>query len=455
MWPPGIGAAGGTALDRDVVEILPARDLDALVVAPASKSVTNRLLVLAALADGESRIGGPLVSLDTEAMVRGLGTLGTKVQRDDGLWRVGGRAGEVSAPTGTVDAGLSGTTLRFLAAMSALAPSAVEIDGSEPLRRRPIAGLADALRDLGAVVSLTEGRLPMRIEPAGLQGGVVNVRAGESSQFATAVLLIAPYASGDLLVRVHGLGASGYLRLTIDAMERWGAHVSVLAGDATPGEGGCSRSPWEIRVSSRDRYSAREETVEHDASAAAHLLALAMAAGGRVTVTNAAEGSLQPDAGITEIFEAMGALVSAGPGGIAVERSGRLRCVDADLSAMPDQLPTVAVLAALAEGESRISNVGIARGHETDRVAATACELRRLGADVDELAGGLVVRGGKRLHSGRVDTYGDHRMAMAFAALGTAVPGVEIADPGCVAKTYPGFWDDLAAAGLVAAPGRH
>jgi 3-phosphoshikimate 1-carboxyvinyltransferase len=187
--------------------------------------------------------------------------------------------------------------------------------------------------------------------------------------------------------------------------------------------------------------------VEHDASAAAHLFALGVATGGSVTVANAFD-TAQPDGRMAELLAAMGAVVTRGPGGTTVERTGELTGIDVDLGGMPDQVPTVAVLGALARGDTVIHGVEIARGHETDRIRAVATELRRLGARVEEEAGGLVVHGGAPLHAARVETYRDHRLAMAFSALGAVVPGVEVIDPGCVAKTYPRFWADLVRLGV-------
>jgi len=192
---------------------------------------------------------------------------------------------------------------------------------------------------------------------------------------------------------------------------------------------------------------ARTESVEHDASAAAHLYALAVATGGSVTVTNAFE-TVQPDAGLPDVLAGMGASFVRNENGTTIERRAALTGVEVDLAAMPDQLPTIAALGALARGDTVIRGVAIARGHESDRVHAVATELARLGASVEESPDGLVVHGGSRLHGGRVETYRDHRIAMAFTAIGAVVPGVEIADPGCVAKTYPRFFDDVVRLGV-------
>ena len=242
----------------DVVEITPAGQVELSLMAPASKSMTNRLLVMAALARGDSTLFGPLVSSDTEAMVSGLAKLGVIVQREAGSWRLSGGSGGISGPAGVIDAGLSGTTLRFLAAVASLGGPTVVIDGSEPLRRRPIAGLANALEALGASVALENGRLPMKITSAGIDGGRVEIDAQASSQFASAILLVAPYAKRDVSLFLHGLGSPGYVDLTVDAMQRWGASVEVRS------ERHGTQEPWEICVSSRPLLDATLELRQPD-----------------------------------------------------------------------------------------------------------------------------------------------------------------------------------------------
>jgi 3-phosphoshikimate 1-carboxyvinyltransferase len=233
------------------------------------------------------------------------------------------------------------------------------------------------------------------------------------------------------------LGAAAYVELTAAVMRDFGAAVSP-AGPAA----------W--RVEAGRPYRAAELAVEYDASAAAHLFALAAATGGQVTVTNATPGTLQPDAALPALLEAMGATVTRDGAGLTVRGPEVLHPVDADLAAMPDQVTTLAALAALAAGPSTLRGVAVARGHESDRLAALAAELAKLGVAVTERPDGLVVGGAgpARLRPARLATHGDHRLAMALAAVAARVPGVVLEDPGCVAKTYPGFWDDLAAAGL-------
>ncbi len=429
-----IGSAPNDWLSRAVLELVPAGPVEGTLDAPPSKSLTNRLLVMASLAEGKSVLGHVLASDDTSAMISGLRVLGARIEVAGSETEVTGTSGRPVAAGTEVNAGLSGTTLRFLAAVALLARGTVVLDGEEPLRRRPIAPLLEVLRAAGAEVQSNQGRPPLRISSRGLAGGRLHVDASASSQFATALLLVGPYADDDLVVVVGGLRELGYVRLTVREMVRWGASVAEEA-------------PGRFRVSSRAHYVSRAESVEHDASAAAHLYALAVATGGSITVANALE-TAQPDGGLVEVLAAMGASFSRGPGGTTVARRGELTGIDVDLAAMPDQVPTMAVLAALARGDTMIRGAEIARGHESDRISAVATELGRLGARVEESRDGLVVHGGTPLHGGRVDTHRDHRIAMAFTAIGAVVPGVELSDPGCVAKTYPGFFDDVARLGV-------
>ncbi len=428
------GADSADWLSRAELELVPSGPIRAELTAPTSKSLTNRLLVISSLAVGTSDLRGLLASDDTEAMTSGLRAVGAGIESFGDRTEVTGTAGRIEAGVTEVDAGLSGTTLRFLAAVALLGQGTVVLDGREPLRRRPIAPLLEALRAAGAEVTTNEGRPPLRISSHGMVGGRLRVDASASSQFATGLLLAAPYAQKEVALDVSGLHDAGYVSLTTGVMTRWGASVD-------------EEEPGRYRVRAGAPYVARNESAEHDASAAAHLYALAVATGGSITVDNAFE-SAQPDARIVEVLEAMGATIRRGADGTTVERRGSLVGVEVDLAAMPDQVPTVATLAALARGDTVIRGAEIVRGHESDRIAAVATELKRLGARVEESPGGLVVRGGAPLHAGRVDTYHDHRIAMAFAAIGAVVPGIEIADPGCVDKTYPRFWDDVVRVGV-------
>ena len=435
------------------LELLPAGPVSLRLAAPASKSVTNRALLCAALAEGTSRLHGAAPSDDAQAMAAALAQLGAWIDLGapgPAVWTVTGTGGRPASPTRPLDARLSGTTMRFLAAAATLTPAGATVTGAAPLLRRPVGPLVAALAALGAgITDAGDGFPPVTASGGGLAGGAATVDATASSQFASAVLLVAPYARQPVELTAERLGAAAYVDLTAAVMRRFGAEVDP-SDPAGPGAGAGHGGVAAWRVAAGRPYRATDLEVEYDASAAAHLLALAAATGGTVTVTNADPATLQPDAALPALLEAMGASMTRDGASLTVRGPEALGPVDADLAAMPDQVTTVAALAALAAGRSRIRGVAVARGHETDRLAALAAELGKLGVAVTELPDGLVVAGPgpDRLRPARLATWGDHRMAMALAAVAARVSGVVIEDPACVAKTYPGFWADLAAAGL-------
>ena len=435
------------------LELLPAGPVSLRLAAPASKSVTNRALLCAALAEGTSRLHGAAPSDDAQAMAAALAQLGARIDLGEpgpAVWTVTGTGGRPASPARPLDARLSGTTMRFLAAAATLTPAGATVTGAAPLLRRPVGPLVAALAALGAgIADAGDGFPPVTASGGGLAGGAATVDATASSQFASAVLLVAPYARRPVELTAERLGAAAYVDLTAAVMRRFGAEIDP-SDPAGPGAGAGHSGVAAWRVAAGRPYRATDLEVEYDASAAAHLLALAAATGGTVTVTNAEPATLQPDAALPALLEAMGASMTRDGASLTVRGPEALGPVDADLAAMPDQVTTVAALAALAAGRSRIRGVAVARGHATDRLAALAAELGKLGVAVTELPDGLVVAGPgpDRLRPARLATWGDHRMAMALAAVAARVPGVVIEDPACVAKTYPGFWADLAAAGL-------
>ena len=417
------------------LEVVPTGALNGSVAPPGSKSVTNRLLLLAALAHGASVLRAPLVSDDTLAMRDVVTALGAPVMEEgtpgepDHTWQVLGTGGQLQVPAEPLDCRLSGTTIRFATAVAALAPGEVVLTGHPPLRRRPIGPLTAALRQLGANASDQDGFPPV-VVGGGLPGGEVTIDLSTSSQYASAILLAAPYAQGPVTVRVAGAHAPAYVALTTSTMDLWGAVVEEADG------------AWTVTAGAG--YQGCDVAVEYDASAAAHLMGLAVATGGRVSVVNAAADTVQPDAAFTEVLARFGATVTREADVIVVEGPERPLPVSMlDLSAMPDQVTTAAALAALAGGETTITGVEVVRGHETDRLAALSTELRKVGATVEEHPDGLVIDGSTTVGHATLDTYDDHRLAMSFAAIGARLPGVVIADPGCVAKTYPGFWKAL------------
>ena len=407
---------------------------------PGSKSLTNRALVAAALASGESRLEGGLRSDDTAVMLEALRALGCRIELGDDAWRIAGRSGRLASPAAPLFAGNSGTTARFLTAAATLADGPVVIDGSARMRERPIQDLVDALGALGAGVQVLgastggPGCPPVRVDGGGLPGGRAVIDASRSSQYVSAVLLVAPYAARavELSLRDGKLVSRPYVDLTLQLMRRFGA-----SADWSP-EGG-------LRVEAGHPYRGQSVAIEPDASAAVYPLCAAAIAGGRVRVTGFPPESIQADLALLPILERMGCRVSRGAEGLEVAApQGPLRGVDVDMNALPDAALALAVVALFAEGPTRIRNVANLRIKETDRLAALEQELRKLGANARSGSDFLeIIPGPPR--PAAVATYDDHRMAMAFALAGLRIPGVAIRDPGCVSKTWPEYFSMLEA----------
>lgn len=401
--------------------------IEATITVPGSKSLTNRALVCAALADGTSTITGALVADDTAAMTDCLRSLGARIVWEGTSVTVAGIGGRVRVDAAELDARLSGTTSRFVLPLLALGAGRYVLDGREPLRRRPMGPSLEALRDLGVTVEeLGEpGHLPVAVSGP-VRGGEARVRGDLSSQFVSGLLLAAPAMPGGLRVTLSSdLVAAPFVAMTEAVMRAFGADVADLA--VRPGS-----------------YRACDYGVEPDASAASYFFAAAAILGGRVTVEGLGAGSLQGDLGFVGVLERMGAAVSVGDDAVTVTGSGSgLRGIEVDLADMPDMAQTVAVVAACAEGPSLVTGVEVIRGHETDRIAAVVAELRRVGVGAEETGDGFTVVPAA-LRPATVRTYDDHRMAMSFALLQLVEPGIHIADPDVVAKTFPGYWDALA-----------
>jgi 3-phosphoshikimate 1-carboxyvinyltransferase len=418
----------------DPIAILPRGPLDARVRVPGSKSITNRALLVAALAEGPSQLRGALASDDTEAMARSLRRLGVGVETSGTTWTVRGSGARLRRPDGPLDVGNSGTTARFLTAAACLAEGPVEIDGDARMRERPIGDLIEALRALGArCEALGPGACPpVRVEGGPLAGGRAVIDASRSSQYVSGVLLAAPYAKADVVLELAGgrLISRPYVELTLQVMRAFGAS----AGWTPEGH---------LRVASGAGYRGRAFDIEPDASAAAYPFCAAAIAGGRVRVDGLPQDSIQADLGLLPILASMGCRIRRGPDFAEVTGpEGSLRPVDVDLNDLPDAALALAVVALFADGTSRIRNVGSLRIKETDRLAALEAELTRLGARATAGPEDLTIEPGA-LHGAVIRTYRDHRMAMAFALAGLRVPGVLIQDPSCVAKTWPDYFSML------------
>jgi 3-phosphoshikimate 1-carboxyvinyltransferase len=410
----------------------------ARVRVPGSKSITNRALILAALSDPArgSELRGVLDSEDTEVMIEALRALGFRVQTDSSQALVHVRRGNYANPIPAREADLfvanSGTSMRFLTAMVSLGEGRYRLDGVARMRERPIEDLLAALRQLGvnACSEQSNGFPPVLIEANGLKGGHVRIRGNMSSQFLSGLLMAAPFARGDVTIDIEGgLVSVPYVALTVALMRRFGARIDTDGA-----------SHW--HVPGNQWYQSQCLDVEPDASAAGYFFGAAAILQGEVQVVGLPQPSLQGDVGFVNILEEMGCRVNRDTTGIRVSCGQPLHGVEVDMNHISDCVMTLAAVACFADGPTTIRNVAHIRYKETDRLKALATELRRIGAGVDEFPDGLTIRPAP-LHGAVIETYNDHRMAMSLALVGLRVPGIVIRNPGCVAKTYPGFFADL------------
>lgn len=404
---------------------------------PGSKSITNRALVCAALARGESRLTGALDSHDTRVMVAGLEALGIDVATDwsRGEIRVIGCGGAIPKTSATIDCAASGTTIRFLSAVCALGHGTYRLDGTPRMRKRPIGDLLESLGALGvdAAAESPGGCPPVLIRSRGLAGGTAHIAGNVSSQFASGLAMAGPCTGKGLVLEFTGhLVSLPYLAMTRRVMESFGATCDAR-----------DERLWRIEPTG---YRGVAYGIEPDASAASYFAAAAAITGGTVRIEGLGRSSMQGDVGFCDALGQMGCAVEwhAGPdAGVTI--GGRAsRGIDIDMNAISDTVPTLAVVALFADGPTTIRNVAHIRDKETDRISDLVTELRKLGATVEERADGLTVKPGRQCGA-EIATYDDHRMAMSLALAGLRIPGVRILDPVCVGKTFPDYWDRLAA----------
>jgi len=414
------------------LDLGPIARVQGTVKLPGSKSISNRVLLLAALADGETRVENLLDSDDTSVMLNALELLGVRIERDSATVRGG------SFPNKSADLhlGNAGTALRPLTAVLALAGGEYRLSGSLRMHERPIGDLVDALRAFGARIDYLgkEGFPPLALHPGTIRRGApLRVRGEVSSQYLSALLMAAPLAGSETRIEVEGgLISRPYVEITLNLMRRFGVEVE--------------RDGWKTFTVPAKRYSSPGEIrVEGDASSASYFLAAGAIGEGPVRVEGVGRSSIQGDIRFTEVLEKMGAKISMGEDWVEASASrGKLKPIDADLNHIPDAAMTAAVAALFADGTSTLRNVASWRVKETDRLAAMATELRKLGAAVEEGADALRVTPPARLKSATIATYGDHRMAMSFSLAALGGIRVRIDDPDCVAKTFPQYFEALA-----------
>jgi 3-phosphoshikimate 1-carboxyvinyltransferase len=420
--------------------VQPGGPIDATVQVPGSKSITNRALPLAFLAQGESVLTGCLRSDDTQVMCEAVAALGAPVDVDDTTFRVSGVGPNFPPAEAPLYIGNSGTSARFLTAVMTLGAGPVVIDGNPRMRERPISHLRDALEGLGARLEI-EGENdcpPVRVMGGGLPGGSVYMDASASSQYVSAVLMVAPYARQD--VQIHFLGAivsRPYIDLTLQVMASFGVEASWGAGEGEAGEN-------TLFVPSGQQYQPQNYHVEPDASSAVYPLCAAAITGGRVKIEGIALDSIQADLAILDLLEPMGCRIRRDENSIELigPKKGLRSLGEVNMNNSPDAALAYAVVALFADGPTVIKDIWNLKIKETDRLAALETELRRMGGRAEAGPDSLRIQPGP-LHDATIETYDDHRMAMSFALAGLRVPGIRISDPGCVSKTWPNFFEML------------
>jgi 3-phosphoshikimate 1-carboxyvinyltransferase len=414
--------------DNMVQEIKPCNQVQAVLTLPGSKSYTHRALMAAALAGGESVLTNALKAEDTELTAQALAQLGAGIEWQDTTVRVQGRHGRWWPAALPIYLGNSGTSMRFLTALVALGEGEYLLTGTERLCQRPLGELLEALSQVGveAVSEKGDGCPPVRVT-GGIVGGRAKLSGGTSSQYLSALLFIGPLAPKGLSIEVTGeLVSRPYVDLTLEVLGEFGITYYREGYRFFQLPGGQSYLPQAYEI-------------EADASSASYFWAAAALTGGRVTVTNLSLESSQGDAAFPRVLARLGCTVSETPGGLTLQ-GGPLQAVTVDMATMPDLVPTLAVLAAFATGDTVITGVAHLRHKESDRLAAVATELAKMGVTARETEDGLVIRGGEP-HGAMIHTYNDHRIAMSFAVAGLKAEGISITDPDCVAKSFPEFWE--------------
>ncbi|QTA87087.1 3-phosphoshikimate 1-carboxyvinyltransferase [Desulfonema magnum] len=412
-----------------MLEIKPRNIANAQITVPGSKSYTHRILIASGLSDGLCTIENALKSEDTLLTLGALKHLGVKTDVNDNNITIHGTKGILSPCDTPVYLGNSGTSVRLLTAVAALGKGTYTLTGTERMAERPIQDLLDALRQMGvsACSVNNNGCPPLEITGGEIKGGKVGLKCKISSQYLSALLLIAPYTREGLEITVtEGPVSKPYIDMTVDVMKQLNVELA--------------RDGYNFfNIPGKQVYKAGSYLVESDCSNAGYFWAAAAVTGGTVKVRGISRDSRQGDVRLTEVFETMGCKVVQEKDGLVVS-GGKLSATEVDMADMPDMVPTLAVVAAFAEGTTVIKNVAHLKAKESDRLTSVATELSKMGIQATCTDTGLIIRGGNP-HGAEIDTYNDHRIAMCFAVAGLSVPGVFIRDEKCVEKSFPNFWE--------------
>ena len=410
-------------------EIKPQKIADCQVTVPGSKSYTHRMLIAAALANGASNLKNALVSEDTQFTMEALRQMGIQIQVNRDEVSVAGKGGRLEPCETPIYLGNSGTSMRLLTGVVALGKGTYTLTGNDRMQMRPIKNLLDALQQMGIKARSVKGTgcPPVEVTAAAINAEQVDINCQNSSQYLSALLLMAPGTSRGLEIRVAGGPpvSRPYVDLTVELMETFGIQLD-------------REGYQKFKVPGGQLYRAGNYVVETDCSQAAYFWGAAAISGAEIKVAGIKTNSAQGDLRFVDLLQQMGCRVARESNSIGVS-GGPMRAIEADLADMPDQVPTLAVVAAFAEGTTVIKNVAHLKSKESDRLSATVAGLQKMGIDASSSTNALVIRGGKP-EGAAIDTYNDHRIAMSFAIAGLKVPGVCIQNEGCVEKSFPTFW---------------
>ncbi len=410
--------------------------IHAKVKVPGSKSFTNRALVIAALANGTTTLQGASNANDSAVLIRLLQQLGVEIESKGDSITVKGNGGKFNSFKGELNVEDAGTVMRFLSALCCIVPGEITLKGSERMHERPIHGLVNALKQLGAKIDYLgkEGFPPIKINGANFKGGKVHIDASMSSQFVSALLMVAPILSNNTeIICGDKLASLPYIDMTISVMRHFGVEVK-------------HDNHKHYFIKGNQQYKASEYNIEGDASSASYMLAIAAVSGSRVEVTNLSSRSLQSDARFADILAQMGCSIMKHDS-IEVIGNKELRAIDIDMSDMPDTAQTLAVVASFAKGYTIIKGLDTLEHKETKRLTVLQTELTKMGIECKTHNNSILIKGGKP-NGVLISTYHDHRMAMAFAVAGTRIEGISIESPEVVKKSFPEFWDTLMSMGI-------
>ncbi len=418
-----------------MIEIAPVKKLNSIIKVPGSKYIANRILLIAALAEGVSTIKDMPKNEDICATIAALKNFGIKISEKKGRAVIHGAGGKLKSPKDEVDVGNSGTLMRFIAGFASIAKGKAIITGSKRIKQRPIGDLLKSLKELGVrCSSLNNGFPPVEIIGGALKGGKTMIKGGISSQFISSLLLIAPYAKNDVEIIVEGeLVSKSYVSMTISLMGEFGINIR-------------NENYKKFKIKSGQRYKAKDYIIPADWSSANYFFAAAAIVPGRVEVKGI-DLSEKGESSFVGLLGKMGCRINKKKNSVEVTGPKNLRAIEADMSMMPDSAQTMAAISIFAKGNTKIKNIENLKFKESDRINDTAHELQKLGIEVTAKDDGLIIKGGIP-KSAVIDPHNDHRMAMSFALIGLRVPGIRIQNPECVAKSFPNFWDKLREAGI-------